>query len=258
MSVQSGPKPMRLWLSLLFFGLPGVVIYFSAYAVMPALAGLGWPMLYCYIASIAGTTFLLGLASIIACRREGARSWVGIKERLRLQPMKGRGWLWALGLFLFMLVGAVALKSTARILAAIPALAPPSHWPAIIDPRVPAPAGPVMTEFMGVALPGNWLAPAVFVAGLVINSFGEEFWWRGYVLPRQELAFGKWAWLIHGIMWTLFHYFTKWNLLVLLPGCLALSFAAQKLKNTWPGFVAHTLANGLEPTVIMVLGVLSQ
>jgi membrane protease YdiL (CAAX protease family) len=39
--------------------------------------------------------------------------------------------------------------------------------------------------------------------------------------------------------------FWKWNLLALLPVCLALSFVASKRKNTWPGIVVHFVTNGL-------------
>jgi membrane protease YdiL (CAAX protease family) len=63
----------------------------------------------------------------------------------------------------------------------------------------------VPTEFLGIALRGNWGMALVYLAILVLNIVGEEFWWRGYVLPRQELAHGRWAWLVHGILWTLFH-----------------------------------------------------
>ena len=31
------------------------------------------------------------------------------------------------------------------------------------------------------------------------NIFGEEFWWRGYILPRQAGLTGKWTWLVQGI-----------------------------------------------------------
>ena len=44
----------------------------------------------------------------------------------------------------------------------------------------------------------------VFVAWIplfISNILGEELCWRGYVLPRQEAALGRPAWLSNGIMW---------------------------------------------------------
>jgi Type II CAAX prenyl endopeptidase Rce1-like len=38
----------------------------------------------------------------------------------------------------------------------------------------------------------------------LLNILGEEFLWRGVVLPRQEVAFGRRAWVVNGILWLLF------------------------------------------------------
>jgi len=54
-------------------------------------------------------------------------------------------------------------------------------------------------EFMGIPLHGAWWILVYYaVVILVCNIGGEELWWRGYVLPRQELAFGRATWVIHG------------------------------------------------------------
>ena len=50
----------------------------------------------------------------------------------------------------------------------------------------------------------------------ILNILGEEFIWRGVMLPRQEIAFGKYTWIIHGIGWGLFHIAFGWKLLVTL------------------------------------------
>jgi membrane protease YdiL (CAAX protease family) len=47
-------------------------------------------------------------------------------------------------------------------------------------------------DFMGMPLRGAWWILIYYaVLILVCNIGGEELWWRGYVLPRQELAFGR-------------------------------------------------------------------
>ncbi len=53
--------------------------------------------------------------------------------------------------------------------------------------------------FMGIPLAGAWWVLLGYLVYIVLNVFGEELSWRGYVLPRQELAFGEWTWAIHGI-----------------------------------------------------------
>ena len=82
---------------------------------------------------------------------------------------------------------------------------------------------------------------------------GEEFLWRGYILPRQELTYGKHTWMVHGVLWTLLHAFKWWQMLALLPGALALSFVAQRLQNTWPGIIAHFVTNGIGMTGVLLV-----
>jgi membrane protease YdiL (CAAX protease family) len=43
--------------------------------------------------------------------------------------------------------------------------------------------------FMGIPLHGSWWIAVYYVLVLLFgNIAGEELWWRGYLLPRQELA----------------------------------------------------------------------
>lgn len=91
---------------------------------------------------------------------------------------------------------------------------------------------------------------------LFFNIIGEEFWWRGVILPRQELAHGRWTWVVHGVLWTAFHQFWKWNLLILLPTCLALSYVVSRRRNTTIGIVGHAAQNvlGFIPLVMGIVG----
>lgn len=79
----------------------------------------------------------------------------------------------------------------------------------------------------------------------ILNILGEEFLWRGVMLPRQEIAFGKYTWLIHGFGWGLFHIAFGWQLLItLIPIIFILSYVVQKTKNSWVGVIIHGGLNG--------------
>jgi membrane protease YdiL (CAAX protease family) len=110
-------------------------------------------------------------------------------------------------------------------------------------------------EFLGIPLPGHWWVFFYFVSVLIVfNMFGEELWWRGFILPRQELGQGRWTWVIHGALWDMFHIFyhqTAWTFLAFLPGMLAIAYVCQRLKNTWPGIISHTVANSGIPIAIL-------
>lgn len=75
-------------------------------------------------------------------------------------------------------------------------------------------------------------------------------------LPRQELVFGKWVWLIHGMLWLLFHAFKWWELILLFPVTLILPFLVWKFKNNTIGIILHFLVNSLGLIAILtaVLG----
>lgn len=89
----------------------------------------------------------------------------------------------------------------------------------------------------------------------MINVVGEELWWRGYILPRQALAFGALTWLVHGLLWTLFHAYKWWDLVGLLPLSLGLSWVVLHRENNTPGLIIHFITNGTG-VISILLGVL--
>lgn len=88
------------------------------------------------------------------------------------------------------------------------------------------------------------------------NIFGEELLWRGYILPRQELAMGNTAWIVNASLWMMFHLcFGVSLLIVLMPIIVVLPYAVQKTGNTNVGILIHALLNG--PSFIMIsLGII--
>ncbi|RPJ05894.1 MAG: CPBP family intramembrane metalloprotease [Spirochaetaceae bacterium] len=81
------------------------------------------------------------------------------------------------------------------------------------------------------------------LVSLVCNIFGEEFIWRGTLLPRREIAFGQWAFLVHGLFWAVFHVPVYWMIIPILPRAIALAFVCQRTKSIWPGIIGHLSLN---------------
>ncbi|MCG7851529.1 MAG: CPBP family intramembrane metalloprotease [Methanosarcinaceae archaeon] len=248
-------KPMTFWSSLLYFGIPSMVITIFIYYLWPYLNKIETPAIISFTLIMYVPLASLLIAALLAFLMEGNKlSWANLTNRFRLNPMKKREWLWTIGLTLFIIISYGGLSFTAKWLVSIPLFSPPDFLPPIIDPRVDQTIIP--KEFMEILLEGQWWIVFGYLGGLFFNIFGEEFWWRGYILPRQEVVMGKYTWFIHGILWTLFHVFWKWNLIMLLPVCLSISFVASKLKNTWPAIIAHFVLNGMGiiPLILGVLG----
>jgi len=250
MSDEIELKPMPLWMALLCFGVPAVMGILGLYLAMPALARAGVSLFWNYILTVVGMFPLLLVAALVAYRLEGrALSWTDLKRRFRIRRLSRREWLWTVGLLIVFVGGQILLMPTTGWLASVLPLPLPDGLPHALDPRVAKTSIP--TEFLGVSLHGNWRMALVYLGILVFNILGEEFWWRGYVLPRQELVHGRWTWLVHGILWTLFHAPFWWNLLALLLSTLSLSFVTSRLKNTTPGIIVHFVMNGLGYVMIL-------
>jgi len=195
---------------------------------------------------------ILFLSAIALYRLEGNEwSWKSFAERYRLQRMDRETWWWTAALLAAGILTSVGLSFTGRWLAGISLFAPPDFFPAEINPTKEMTAG----IFMGTPLKGQWWIVSAYFAGWFFNIFGEELLWRGYLLPRQELTHGNYAWLVQGVLWALWHIYWRWNLLTILPVALLIPFVVQRTKNTWVGIIAHGLANFI-PVVVILVGIL--
>ena len=90
----------------------------------------------------------------------------------------------------------------------------------------------------------------------LLNIGGEEFFWRGVLLPRQEKTFEDKTWILHGTGWAIFHIAFGWQLLVMLLPLLYIEpYVVQKTQNTWTGVFLHGVING--PSFIAIaLGII--
>jgi membrane protease YdiL (CAAX protease family) len=197
---------------------------------------------------------LMLFAALVAFRIEGNDfKWSTISARFRLRKMTKSDLIYTIGLLIVMIIIYEGLSFTSKWLIQFKLFTPPEFLLPAVDPRLEQ--NILVETFMGIPLKGQWWIAVVYFIFLLFNIVGEEFWWRGYILPRQELFFNKWTWLIHGTLWGMFHIFWKWNLIILLPSCLALSYAVYKQKNTWIGIIAH-MAFNCGPLIGLIVGLI--
>ncbi len=247
-------KPMGILSSLLFFGIPSAVFGFSIYYVMQKLHQHGINDFINFFVSMVTPLALMLLAALIAFKIEGNNfKWSTILTRFRLKRMTKTDWAYTVGLLAVMVLIYGTLSFTSKWLIQFKLFTPPDFLLPAVDPRLEQ--NILLNSFMGLPLKGQWWIAAVYFIALLFNIVGEELWWRGYILPRQELAFKKWTWVIHGTLWGLFHVFWKWNLIILLPSCLALSYVIYKRKNTSIGIIAHMAFNSV-PLIGIIIGII--
>lgn len=242
---------------LLAYAIPAALALACFYGLLPLLRALGLADYPAFFAGMAlpGAAMLAGALYIF--RREGHPwTWPAFAERMRLGRLDKagvRGLLavlgWAVGSNL-LISGLLQLGGVYRLLPM------PANLPAILDPRL-VPDSAMLHAAWGGDIRGQW--GVLLITGLwlfIFNILGEELWWRGILLPLHEQSSGSRAWLVQGLLWTLFHVFKYWSLPVLLPVCLVIPYMAQKLKNNTPGLWAHFIINGsmLIPLTLAVLG----
>lgn len=249
---DSNLKPMSFWSSLLFFGIPTMIMFFSFYVVMPKLMKLGINPFYSYFFSMGGSLLLMLGASLLAYKLENNPwNWRRFKERYRLHTMKKKDWILFIMIFVGSSISYILISPFLEKLIKSGIIPIPSSIPNWQNPLTSLPPSVVLDQTFG-GLKGNWLAVFAFLLLLIINILGEELWWRGYILPRQELVFGNLTWIVHGLFWAFFHAFVWWEIIGLLTVTLPLSFMVWRLKNNTPGLLLHFVVNSVHLIPIIV------
>lgn len=180
-----------------------------------------------FIVAGAGIFTPLIITGLVILKSEGYRiSMQTITNRLRFRRLTLRDLLFALGgLVAVGVISGVVMQILEMVIGKF------DHSPAFM-------------QFEPLSAGRYWLL-LVWVPYWLTNILGEEFLWRGVMLPRQEIAFGKYAWLIHGFGWGLFHIAFGWQLLItLVPLIFIQSYLVQKTGNSWVGVIMHGGLNG--------------
>ncbi len=206
-----------------------LLMYYLTKYLIPWLSnktGLETILFWFIIAGIGIFTPLI-IVAILILKSEGYKinksTW---NERLRFRRITKSDLIWCfLGLAIVGILSMIIMKGLEHSIGKF------DHSPAFMS-------------FEPLTKGRYWLL-LVWAPYWVLNIFGEEFLWRGVMLPRQEVAFGKYAWLIHGFGWALFHIAFGWKLLlILIPLIFIQSYIIQKTKNSWIGVIMHGGVNG--------------
>lgn len=194
------------------------------------------------------------VAGLVLLRREGYRLSAGaLRDRIRLHWPKGwKAWSVAVMVFILGMTLSMVMGTVNRALASAPGFTPPAWWPAASNPTVAVQGA--ADVFPDVNLPGNyWFVLLYFGIGLVFNIFGEEIYYRGYLLPRMRGVFGRWDWIANGVLFTLKHVYQRWLFPGILVGGLSFAFAAGPLGSLPLAMVYHWVGNFLFQMIFLIM-----
>lgn len=240
--------------SLVLFGLPAAILFVAFHVFRPWLESRGYDPLTSFLASLCVPLALLFAAALITYHNIEGRplTWQAFAERMRLPRLRWSDVVWGLAIFLIGGIGLVLISNLMLVWIQRGWIPVPGHLPALADPRV-APTLETIARSAGGVIRGRWDIAILYLVTFFFNIAGEELWWRGIILPRQELVFGRKTWLIHGLLWAGFHVFKWWDILPLFPICLLTAYCAQRTRSTWGGLIGHALSNGIGMVAILLL-----
>jgi uncharacterized protein len=203
-----------------------------------------------------GLIWLFILSLIIVRQEEGDLRWATFKRRLCLNaprdPITGatrrKLWLWLIPFIVASVVWDIAFTTSAEAL-----------WVSIF-PFFGKPAGynfdalfasPEILE----RLVGAWWFFGLFVVSAAFNSIlGEEFLFRGVLLPKMAGVFGRWSWLANGVLFGFYHVHQPWGMAGnVVSGALFLAFPAWRFRSTWMSIIIHSIQSVF--FAFLVLGV---
>jgi membrane protease YdiL (CAAX protease family) len=190
-----------------------------------------------------GLIWLFVLSLIIVRQEEGDLRWETIKRRLRLNtprdPKTGetrrRLWLWVIPLLIVITAYEIALKPYVDGLWV-------SIFPFFAEPPGYSMAGVFGSQEILNRLMGAWWFLGLYVVNAVFNTIlGEEFLFRGVLLPKMEGVFGRWSWLANGLLHGFYHLHQPWGIAAsVISGVFLYAFPSWRFRSTWMGIIVHS------------------
>ncbi len=237
-----------LWQILGIWALAAVPMGILSWVVFPALSpdfnsdplGAGVTRL---VLLTVGLIWQFVLSMILVRKEEGDLSWATIKRRLRLNkpqdPTTGktrrRLWLWVIPFLIASIVYDLAVTPSVDKLwvSIFLFLAEPSSFNFDLV---------FQSQEILNRLVGAWWFFGLFAVTSVFNSIlGEEFLFRGVLLPKMEGVFGRWSWLANGVLFGLYHVHMPWAILQnVISGPFVLAFPSWRFRSTWMAVIVHS------------------
>lgn len=100
------------------------------------------------------------------------------------------------------------------------------------------------------------LGPAVLFFAVPSLAVTIAYYWG--IPAMVKLVHGRPIWLVHFVLWTLFHVFIYWQWLYIMTVTLPVSYVAYRQRNTWTGIIIHGLHNAADMSllILIILGIL--
>lgn len=243
---------LGIWLAA---GVPMWVLGWLVYPVVTRGMGIADAGLWRFRLFSLGLIWQFILSMIILYREEGnirlatirRRFWLNNPISPKTDERNNRLW-WLLIPFALLLValeGVVNAPLNGLWTTIFPVLAEPPGYAAqaLFSPEL-------KTQFVG-----DWGLLGVILVMVIFNTFlGEEFLFRGVLLPKMQGACGKWDWVANGVGFACYHLHQPWGLPGNILTGLVLAFTGKQYRTNWFPIILHSLQSLI--VIFLVLGLI--
>jgi membrane protease YdiL (CAAX protease family) len=237
-----------LWQILGIWALVALPMALLAWVVAPILIPYSplQPGITYWLMMIAGMAWEFIVSLVIVYHELGTLRWSVIRQRTWLQtprdprtdqPNPKLFW-WVLPAILF--AGLVAFGLAGYFEAFIAWLFPALHPAMYMD----------TSQLGSPQMQGQWWLLGIALVSIIFNYFlGEEFLFRGVLLPRMHGVFGKYDWVANSILFGAYHLHKPWTILSNITMDLGASWPARRFRSNWMAIIVH----GVEGIPILVI-----
>ena len=242
-----------LWQILVIWALVALPMALLAWVVAPIIIPYSplQPGITYWLMMIGGMVWEFVISLVLIYHELGTLRWSVIRQRTWLQTPrdphtnqpKPRLFWWVLPAILF--AGLVGFWLAGYLEAAFAWL-----FPAV------KPALYMDTSQLGSPqMQGQWWLLGIVLVSSIFNYFlGEEFLFRGILLPKMQGVFGKYDWVANSVLFGLYHLHKPWTIPSNILNDLGASLTARRFHSNWMAIAVHGAEGFI--TLAMILTVL--
>jgi membrane protease YdiL (CAAX protease family) len=195
------------------------------------------PGIVIWLLIIGGYVWQFVVSLWIVYRELGTLRWSAIRDRTWLRmprdpntdEPKAKLFWWLVPATIFVLLFEFGLAGVLDTV--VPTLFPfVSELPTSID----------FDQLMVPEFIGAWWLLVLALVNFAFNYFlGEEFLFRGILLPKMRGVFGKWDWVANAALFGLFHLDAPARIPKIMLSTLAYTWTSRRFRSSWFAIILH-------------------
>ena len=186
--------------------------------------------------TILGMAWQFAVSMWIVYREEGDVRWATIRRRFWLNTPRDPKTGEPRAKLFWWLVPGILLGAVIQIWLG-------SYLNAALAAVFPGLTTPLYSDMNDLATPafvGAWWVVGIALVSSVFNYFlGEEFLFRGVLLPKMQGVFGKWDWVANAVLFGLYHLHWAPSILTIIASTLPGNWLSRRFRSNWIEIVIH-------------------